>query len=84
MNEQTRADVVGVLVEILGISVAEITDAAEIIDDLGADSLDQVELVLVLEEYLQQEVDDEAVLNLRTVGDIVAFIESARGEQPGG
>lgn len=78
MTAATRADVVRVLVEILGVGEAEISDDADLEADLGADSLDQVELVLVLEEYLQQDVDDEAVLGLRTVRDIVAFIESAR------
>lgn len=78
MSADTRADVVRVLVEILGAGEAELTDAADLEADLGADSLDQVELVLVLEEYLQQDVDDEAVLNLRTVGDIIAFIDAAR------
>ena len=82
MNAAVRADVVRVLVDVLGVSEAELTDDADLERDLGADSLDQVELVLVLEEYLQQDVDDEAILGLRTLRDIVRYIESTQGKEP--
>jgi acyl carrier protein len=82
VNAAVRADVVRVLVEVLGVSEAELTDDADLERDLGADSLDQVELVLVLEEYLQQDVADEAILGLRTVRDIVRYIESAQRREP--
>ncbi|MEF9852591.1 MAG: acyl carrier protein [Hydrogenoanaerobacterium sp.] len=49
---------------------------ANIIDDLGADSLDVVDLVMSLEEEFDTEIPDEEVENIKTVGDIVKYIES--------
>lgn len=50
---------------------------ASIIDDLGADSLDVVDLVMSIEEEFDVEIPDEEVENIKTVGDIVKFIEAA-------
>ncbi len=63
-----------VMAEQLGIDPAEIKPEANILDDLGADSLDVVELVMALEEIFDIEVPDEAVEGLNTVGDIEAYI----------
>ncbi len=52
-----------------------ITPDANIQDDLGADSLDVVDLVMALEEEYEVEIPDEAVANIKTVGDIVKYIE---------
>ena len=65
-----------VMAEQLGIDPAEIKPEANILDDLGADSLDVVELVMALEEIFDIEVPDEAVEGLNTVGDIEAYIAS--------
>lgn len=59
----------------LGIDVDKIADDAAIIDDLGADSLDVVEMLLSIEETLGITVPDEDAANLKTVSDIVEYIE---------
>ena len=51
------------------------TEEAEVIEDLGADSLDIVDLVMTLEEEFDTEIPDEDIENLKTVGDIVKYIE---------
>ncbi len=60
----------------LGVEIAEVTKDASILDDLGADSLDVVELVMTLEEAFNIEVPDEAVEEMRTIGDVHRFVES--------
>ncbi len=60
----------------LGVELAEVTKDASILDDLGADSLDVVELVMTLEEAFNIEVPDEAVEEMRTIGDVHRFVES--------
>jgi acyl carrier protein len=60
----------------LGVEIAEVTKDASILDDLGADSLDIVELVMTLEEAFNIEVPDEAVEEMRTIGDVHRFVES--------
>ncbi len=60
----------------LGVELAEVTKDASILDDLGADSLDVVELVMTLEEALDIEVPDEVVEEMRTIGDVQRFVES--------
>ncbi len=61
--------------EQLGVEPAEVTKDASIFDDLGADSLDVVELVMILEEAFNIEVPDDAVEEMRTIGDIQRFVE---------
>ena len=51
------------------------TEEAEVIEDLGADSLDIVDLVMTLEEEFDTEIPDEDIENLKPVGDIVKYIE---------
>ncbi len=65
--------------EQLGVEAAEVTKDASIFDDLGADSLDVVELVMILEEAFDIEVPDDAVEEMRTIGDIQRFVESHIG-----
>ncbi len=60
----------------LGVKPAEVTKDASILDDLGADSLDVVELVMTLEEAFDIEIPDDAVEEMRTIGDIQRFVES--------
>ncbi len=60
----------------LGVELTEVTKDASILDDLGADSLDLVELVMTLEEVFNIEVPDEAVEEMRTIGDVQRFVES--------
>jgi len=65
-----------IVAEQLGVKRADVTKDASILDDLGADSLDVVELVMTLEEAFDIEVPDDAVEEMRTIGDIQRFVES--------
>lgn len=64
-----------ILVEQLDVEEGAVTMEASIIDDLGADSLDIVDLVMSLEEAFDLEIPDDAIESLKTVGDIVKYIE---------
>mgnify|MGYP003960507369 CR=1 FL=1 len=65
----------GIIVEQLGVDEEEVTSDASFVDDLGADSLDIVELVMALEEEFGTEIPDEDAEKLLTVGDVTKFIE---------
>ncbi len=69
-----------IIVEQLDADEAEVTMEANIQDDLGADSLDVVDLVMSIEENFDIEIPDEDVENIKTVGDIVKYIESKTEE----
>ncbi|MBD5140986.1 MAG: acyl carrier protein [Oscillospiraceae bacterium] len=64
-----------IIVEQLDVDADKVVTGANIQDDLGADSLDVVDLVMSLEEEFDIEIPDEAVENIKTVGDIVKYIE---------
>jgi acyl carrier protein len=64
-----------IVVEHLGVEESKVSEAASFIDDLGADSLDTVELVMAFEEEFDVEIPDDAAENIQTVGDAVKFIE---------
>ncbi len=64
-----------IVVEHLGVEEAKVTDGASFIDDLGADSLDTVELVMAFEEEFSCEIPDEAAEKILTVKDAISFIE---------
>jgi acyl carrier protein len=63
-----------IIVEQLGVEEAEVTPNASFVDDLGADSLDTVELVMAFEEAFDIEIPDEDAEKIRTVQDAVAYI----------
>ena len=65
-----------VVVEQLGVADNEVTKEASYVDDLGADSLDTVELVMALEEAFGMEIPDEEAEKIKTVGDTVNYIIS--------
>ena len=65
----------GILAEQLDIDEDSITADASIVEDLGADSLDIVDLVMSLEDEFDTEIPDEAIEGIKTVGDIVHYIE---------
>jgi acyl carrier protein len=65
-----------IIKEQLGADEEKVTLEASIIDDLGADSLDVVDLVMSLEEEFDVEIPDEDVEGMKTVGDIVKYIEA--------
>jgi acyl carrier protein len=64
-----------IIVEQLGVNADQVTAEAKFIEDLGADSLDIVELVMALEEEFGSEIPDEQAEKLLTVGDVVKYIE---------
>lgn len=64
-----------IIVNQLGVNADEVSEEASFIDDLGADSLDTVELVMAFEEEFNQEIPDEEAEKLKTVGDAVKYIE---------
>jgi acyl carrier protein len=63
-------------VEQLGVDEAEVTPKASFVDDLGADSLDTVELVMAFEEAFDVEIPDEDAEKIRTVQDAITYIEA--------
>src|SRR5664279_530530 len=64
-----------IIVEQLGVDEAEVTPTASFVDDLGADSLDTVELVMAFEEAFEIEIPDEDAEKIRTVQDAVTYID---------
>ena len=73
---EIEADVKKIVVEHLGIEESKVTPEAKFIDDLGADSLDTVELVMAFEEEFGSEISDSDAEKILTVGDAVKFIEN--------
>ena len=73
-NVETK--VRGIIIEQLAVSEDEVTEKASFVDDLGADSLDTVELVMALEEEFSIEISDDDAEKIRTVGDAVTYIQS--------
>ena len=69
-----------IVVEQLGVSEGQVTPEAKFIEDLGADSLDQVELVMALEEEFGSEIPDEDAEKLTTVGDAIKYVEGKSQE----
>ena len=65
-----------IVVEHLGVEADKVTDNANFIDDLGADSLDTVELVMAFEEEFGIEIPDDAAEKIQTVGDAIGFIQT--------
>ncbi len=73
-REEIMDKVRGVIVDQLNVEDDVITEDASFVDDLGADSLDIVELVMALEEEFGVSIPDEEAENIKTVGDAVAYI----------
>ncbi|MDA9101076.1 acyl carrier protein [Omnitrophica bacterium] len=70
-----------IIVEQLGVKPEEVIPEASFVDDLGADSLDTVELVMALEEEFGIEIPDEDAEKIQTVGDAIRYIEEKAGSQ---
>ena len=68
-----------IVVEHLGVEESKVTDNASFIDDLGADSLDTVELVMAFEEEFGVEIPDDAAEKITTVKDAISYIDSHKG-----
>jgi acyl carrier protein len=72
----TEQKVKSIIVDQLGVSEAEVTEAASFVDDLGADSLDTIELVMAFEEAFGIEIPDEDAEKIKTVKHAIDYIES--------
>ena len=76
MAEDVSSKVKKIVADHLGMDDAKVNDDSSFIDDLGADSLDTVELVMAFEEELGSEISDSEAEKILTVGDAVKFIEN--------
>ena len=74
MEKTVERRVIEIIVEQLGVSEEEVTLEASFIDDLGADSLDLVELIMAMEEEFSLEISDEDAEKILTVQDVVNYI----------
>ncbi|HEX5068289.1 MAG TPA: acyl carrier protein [Myxococcota bacterium] len=77
MGDSLEIKVRNIVAEQLGVDLAEVTPDARILDDLGADSLDVVEMVMSIEEAFDIEVPDQDVEELRTVADVERYVTRA-------
>ena len=79
MSDNSPADRINkIIVEQLGVNEDQVKPEAKFIEDLGADSLDTVELVMALEEEFETEIPDEDAEKLQSVGDVIKFIEDTQ------
>jgi acyl carrier protein len=76
---ETADRVKKIVVEHLGVDADKVTEESSFIDDLGADSLDIVELVMAFEEEFSVEIPDDAAEKISTVKDAIAFIDANKG-----
>ena len=76
MSDEVSSKVKKIVADHLGIDDAKVNDDSSFIDDLGADSLDTVELVMAFEEEFGSEISDSEAEKILTVGDAIKFIES--------
>ena len=76
MSDSIETQVKDIIVEQLGVDPEKVTTDAKFIEDLGADSLDTVELVMTFEEKFSVEVPDEDAEKLKSVADVVAYIKA--------
>lgn len=74
MSDTVLESVKKIVVEHLGVEPEKVNEKASFIDDLGADSLDTVELVMAFEEKFEVEIPDDAAEKIVTVGDAVSFL----------
>ena len=79
MNEALLKKVTDVVVDKLGVKAEDVKPESSFVNDLGADSLDRVELVMALEDEFDLEIMDSESEKFVTVADVVAFIESKKG-----
>jgi acyl carrier protein len=80
MGDSLEIKVRNILAEQLGVDLVEVSPDARILEDLGADSLDVVEMVMSLEEAFDIEIPDEDVEELRTVADVERYVTRVAGD----
>lgn len=74
MSEPTEARVREIIINELGVEAEKVTDDASFVEDLGADSLDTVELVMAFEEEFGIDIPDEDAEQMRTVGEAIKYL----------
>lgn len=74
-TSSVESQVIKIVSEQLGVTADKITHQSAFVEDLGADSLDTVELVMALEEEFDMEIPDEVAEKIRTVGDAIEYIQ---------
>ena len=79
MSESIQARIREIIINELGVESKIVTDDASFVEDLGADSLDTVELVMAFEEEFGVEIPDDAAEKITTVGDATKYIEEHKG-----
>ena len=80
MSEPTEARVREIIVNELGVELDKVTDDASFVEDLGADSLDTVELVMAFEEEFGIDIPDEDAEQMRSVRDAIEYLRDKQGE----
>ena len=80
-SENLEERVKKIIVEQLAVDAGEVTPPAQFVQDLGADSLDTVELVMALEEEFDIEIPDEDAEKIKTVGEAVSYIKEKAGKK---
>lgn len=76
-NDSIAAQVKAIIVEKLSVEESEVVESATFTGDLGADSLDTVEMIMEFEKKFEIQIPDEAAESISTVGDAIAYIEKA-------
>lgn len=79
MSDNAEAKVKEIIINELGVDPEKVTPEASFVEDLGADSLDTVELVMAFEEEFGVDIPDEDAEQLRTVGDAIAYLKKRLG-----
>ena len=79
MDQEILGKLKEIVAENLGVDEEKVTETANFVDDLGADSLDTVELIMAIEEAFDVEIPDEDAEHIQTVGDAVRYITSHQG-----
>ena len=77
MSQEVASKVKEIIVDLLGVEEAKVTETASFTTDLGADSLETVDLIMKLEQEFDIEIPEEQANNIATVGDAIKFVENA-------
>ncbi len=81
-NEEILPDLASIVEEVAGVDAAEVTSEKSFVDDLDIDSLSMVEIAVQTEDKYGVKIPDEDLAGLRTVGDVVAYIQKLEEENP--